>query len=429
MIERIGFAVGLLVALGSPAPAVAQDAPPLQRPPPPAESVTFTGSARLEYFARDSAIEQLRAAAAGLPAPGGDDSFVAADARIRFDWRLPGVRFAAEAAVLPYDDGANRTLGGDTELILKQVFVDLEGFLSPDLTFRAGAFDYAWKIRPHGEPFLLDLGRAESFFSGVGDRDLELPGGALLKWRAGDFVEVEALWMTTIEGGAASADESLAALLANFPLSERSAVFLGALHVSGAGDPKVTTWGGGADFYFGDERELEVFGEGWLQAGSIASGVSRSAWAAHAGVRGVTGPWRAEASAAWRSGDDDPTDSRDGTFQSYEGQERFRIVDSAEFGLDWDVNLQSVRLSVTRRIGDSAEARIDAGRFRLDETMAGVDRDLGTEVDLSLTHEISKSASAWVAIAALLGSDALESATLDGDSSTYLAAVGVRVLW
>ena len=317
--QRIGFAVGTLVALGFSTPAVAQDAPPLQRPlqeTADGQRQTFTGSARLEYFARDSAIEDLRARVTGLPLSTRDDTFVSADARLRLDLRYSELRFAAELAVLPYDDGVNTPLADGGELLLKQIFVDLEGFPVVDLTLRAGAFEYAWRIRPHGEPFLLDLGHAESFFSGPGNRDVELPAGALAKWRAADFVEVEALWMTSIEGGAASADESLGAFLVNFPLSERSAFFLGALYVAGGADERVTTWGGGADAYFLEDRELELFGEGWLQTGSLSGGVTRRAWGAQAGGRVVCGPWRAELSAAWRSGDDDPADGTDHTFQS-----------------------------------------------------------------------------------------------------------------
>ena len=452
--QRIGFAVGTLVALGFSTPAVAQDAPPLQRPPsytdsrfsildsrlpdsiqPPdtsiedRESATFAGSARLEYFARDSGIEDLRARAAGLTTSPRDDTFVSADARLRLDLRLPDLRLAAELALLPFDDGANTPLADGGELILKQLFIDLEGFPASNLALRAGAFEYAWRIRPHGEPFLLDLGRAESFFSGPGSRDVELPAGALAKWRAADFVEVEALWMASIEGGAASADESPVALLVNFPLSERSAFFLGALHVTGGADERITTWGGGADAYFLEERELELFGEGWLQSGRVSSGVTRRAWGAHAGGRVVTGPWRAELSAAWRSGDDDPADGTDETFQSYEGQERFRIVESAEFGLDWDVNVNSIRYSLACRVGKAGEARLDAGWFRMDESVAGLDRDLGVEVDATFTLEISGAASAWLAVAALFGSDALESATPDQASEAFLAAFGVKATW
>jgi hypothetical protein len=143
----------------------------------------------------------------------------------------------------------------------------------------------------------------------------------------------------------------------------------------------------------------------------------------------VTGPWRAELSAAWRSGDDDPADDHDGTFNSYEGQERFRIVESAEFGLDWDVNVTSLRASLTRRIGDSSEARLDAARFRLAEDAAGLDRDLGIEVDATVTVEHSAAVAFWISGAALFGSDLLESATPGGDSETLLITAGLRALW
>jgi hypothetical protein len=432
---RIGFAVGTLVALGLSTPAFAQDAPPLQRllpndsrfQEPEAEKFTFTGSLRLEYFARDASIEELRARVNGAPAPRGGDTFIPADARIRIDARTPDLKFAAELAVLPYDDGSNLGLGDGGRLLLKQLFADLE---VSDFTFRAGAFEYTWRIRPHGEPFLLDLGRAESFFSGAADRDVALPAGILVKWRAGDFVEVEALWMTAIEGGPASTDEQPLALLVNFPLSERSAVFLGALHVAGGGSERATTWGGGTDWYFGGDRELELFGEGWLQSGTMGPGVSKRAWAAQAGARAVTGPWRAELSAAWRSGDGDPADGRDKTFQSYEGQERFRIVESAEFGLDWDVNVSSLRVSFARRLGESVEARLDAAQFRLMEAAAlGIGRKLGTEIDATVTVEISRAATAWLALAVLIDSDALEAADPDGDRGAGLAAAGVGVRW
>lgn len=426
MIERIGTAVGILVALGFPAPASAQDAPPLQRPP----ETTLSGSLRLEFAARDAAIEDLRSLLGGTTAAGRDDTFISADARLRLDVRIPRFRLAAELATLPYDDGENRPLAGDDiDVLLKQIYADFEEFPAEGLTLRAGAFEYAWKIRPHGESFLLDLGRAESFYTGAGDRDVVLPAGALLKWRAGDFVEVEAFWTTAIEGGPASADESAGGFLLNFPLSERSAFFLGALHVAGGGDERVTTLGGGGDAFFGQDREWEFFGEAWFQTGRIASGVSRRAWAGMAGTRFVEGPWRAELAATYRSGDDDPLDGRDGTFQSYEGQERFRIVESAEFGFDWDVNLASARLSLVRRLGESAEARIDAGLFRLAEATSGFDRDLGMEIDAAATFEWSRAASAWIGVAALFGSDTLESATPDGESNTLLATVGLKALW
>lgn len=446
MIVRIGIAVGTLVALGVPALVFAQDTPPLQRSPD-ADKLTLSGSLRLEFLFRESAIEDLRARVNGTAPPGGDDTFLAGESRLRLDLKLAERgRLALELANLPYDGGQDLPLarGGAPDILLRRLYADLEGLFHDNVTLRVGAFEYAWRIRPHDEPFLLDLGRSEPFFPSPGarftrasaDREIALPGGALLKWRAGDFVEVEALWMTVLEGGAASRDESLGALLVNFPLSERSAVFLGALQVSGPGDGRVTTAGGGIDAYFGPDRELELFGEAWLQSGRLTSGVSKRAWAGRAGARVVAGDWSAEASAEFLSGDRDPADARDEGFQSYEGRERFRIVESAEFGLDWDTNLSSVRASVVRRLGSGVSLRLDAGRFRLPEDAVdgsgaplGIGKDLGMETDLTLSASISKAVEIWATGAALLGSNALAEASRDGVKSAAMVALGASVRW
>jgi alginate export protein len=475
LIVRIGIAVGTLVALGVPALVFAQDTPPLQRSPldpgadsrfsifdsgprppenpgsrignQPVPEITLSGSLRLEYLFRDSAIEGLRARLNGAAPPGGDDSFITGESRLRLDLNLAERgRLAMELANLPYDGGQDLPLagGGAPDILLRQLYADIEGVFHDDLTLRVGAFDYAWRIRPHDEPFLLDLGRSEPFFASssarftraTADREIALPGGALLKWHAGDFVEVEALWMTVLEGGPASRDEALGALLANFPLSERSAVFLGALHVAGPGDGRVTTAGGGIDAYFGPDRELELFGEAWFQSGRLTSGVSKRAWAGRAGARVVAGDWSTEVSADYVSGDRDPADGRDEGFQSYEGRERFRIVESAEFGLDWDTNLSSMRLSGVRQLGSGISLRLDVGRFRLPEPAVdgagaplGIGKDLGTEADLTLSAGISKAVEVWATAAALFGSKALEAASPDGDRAAILAALGISVKW
>lgn len=446
MIVRIGIAVGTLVALGVPTLVFAQDTPPLQRSPD-IEKFTLSGSARLEFLFRGSGVEALRARLNGAAPPGGDDTFLAGESRLRLDLALPDrVRFALELANLPYDGGRDLPLsdGGAPELLLRRLYADLEGVFYDSLTLRVGAFDYAWKIRPNDEPFLLDLGRSEPFFGAPGarftrataDREIALPAGALLKWRAGDFVEVEALWMTVVEGGAASRDESLGALLANFPLSERSAVFAGALQVAGPGDGRVTTLGGGVDAFFGPDRELELFGEAWLQAGRLTSGVSKRARAGRFGARVVAGDWTAEASMEYVSGDEDPADGRDEGFQSYEGRDRFRIVESAEFGLDWDTNLVSMRARVAKRLGSGVSVRLDLGRFRLPEEAVdasgaslGIGKDLGTEADFTLSADLSRAVELRASIAILAGSDALEAATPAGDRSAILGALGASVRW
>ncbi|HKS16292.1 MAG TPA: hypothetical protein VJU16_03215, partial [Planctomycetota bacterium] len=225
-------------------------------------------------------------------------------------------------------------------------------------------------------------------------------------------------------------DESVAAALVNFPLSERSAVFVGAFHVSGAGDGRASTAGAGADAYFGPNRELELFGEAWFQSGRAGPGVTKRAWAGRFGGRYFAGAWSAEVSTEYLSGDGDPADGRDEAFQSYEGRERFQIVESAEFGLDWDSNLASFRAAVERKFEGGVALRLDAGRFRLpEEPSPGLGKDLGTEIDVTLKAALSPAVETWAAVAALLGSDALEAASRGGDDSAVLAALGIAVRW
>ena len=56
-------------------------------------------------------------------------------------------------------------------------------------------------------------------------------------------------------------------------------------------------------------------------------------------------------------------------------------------------------------------------------------RDLGIELDGTVTWELSPAARVWISVAALLGSEALESGTVDGESDTLLGTFGVKALW
>jgi hypothetical protein len=442
---RIGLAVGTLVALGVPTSVLGQDTPPLQRSPDALE-VTITGSARLRFIFRDADLEQARAALNRTLPPAGDDTLVAGEGSVRFDVELPDrARAVVELGNLPFGGGVNLPLARDgLDVVFRQAFFEVGGILAEDLTLRAGAFDYAWRIRPHDEPFLLDLGRSEPFFSGASgtfvrataDRDIGRPGGALLAWRAGDFVEVEALWMTYVERGPAGDDESLGAALVNFPLSERTAVFAGALHVVGGESERVTTFGIGADGYFGRDREIELFGEGYVQTGRLSRRVSRRAFGGQGGIRLHQEAGWFEVSAAYRSGDDNPSDGTDRTFQSYENQARFLLVESAEVGLDWDTNVFALRGVLLWRTARGTTLRLDAGRFRLPEKALddtgvpfGLGRDLGTEVDATIRWEPSPAVALWATGAILMASDALERLGADRERLAGAFVAGIDARW
>lgn len=448
-----GFALGWLVALGLPGSAHGQDAPPIQRPPDSVRA-TLTGSARVGPVFRGAGLERLRDALNPPPgfAAGSLDQFVSAEASLRLDidWD-PRIRTAVELAHEPFVRDVNQPLGADgLDLILRQLFVEVGGFLADPLTLRMGAFDYSWRLRPHDEPFFLDAGRSDSAFSGLvrtpaddffviptADRDVAHPGGLLLSWRAGDFVQVEAAALVLRERGASGDDESLYTLYAGFPLSERSAGFVAFALATGRhpGD-EVHTFGLGYDGYLGAQRELELFVELWLQGGRLAGSFPKRGLGAAAGARWFAGRWWAELSVNHRSGDRDPLDGRDETFVSYENQTRFLIVEDPEAGLDWDTNVTSLRLTGSRRLGASWEARVDVGLFRLHTDLVGstgadrnTGRRLGTELDATLRHEFSRQVTADLRAAVLTASDLLDDLVPGGPSSVWALVAGLKLAW
>lgn len=451
--SAFGFALGWLFALGHPGSAFGQDAPPIQRPPDSIRA-TLSGSARIGPVFHGAGLERLRDALNMFPglASGSMDQLIAAEASLRLDvdWD-PRIRTAVELAHEPFVRDANRPLGADgLEVVFRQLFVEMRGFLADPLTLRAGAFDYSWRLRPHDEPFFLDVGRSDSAFAGVvrtpaddafviptADRDVAHPGGLLLSWRAGDFVQLEAAALVLRERGTSSDDESLFTLYAGFPLSERSAGFLAfALATNRHPDDAVHTVGLGYDGYLGAGRELELFAELWIQGGSLLSGVSKRGLGVAAGARWYAGTWWAEGSVNHRSGDRDPLDGSDGTFVSYENQNRFLIVEDPEAGLDWDTNLTSLRLTASVRPAKDVEVRVDAGVFRLAADLVdltGADRNvgrrLGTEIDATLRHDLSRQASVHLRAGILASSDVLDDLVPEGPSSMWAATAGMRVSW
>ncbi len=433
----LGIALGWLAAAGLPGTAHGQEAPPLERP---RDSVTATlaGSARVAGLGRAGSLEDLRAAINGATPPsGGSQLILPYDASLRLDlaW-TPAFRSILELAHEPFEAGLNEPLGDDGHPpVVRQLYLEWTG---SGVTLRAGSFEYSWSLRPHDEPFFLDT-RAESAYAGAvlptADRDVSRPAGLACLWRANDFLQLEAVALVERERGAAGDDESLAALFANFPLSERSAGFLALAHFAGeaAGDGVISA-GLGWNGYFGAGREWELFVEGWWQGGSIGGGVDQRARAGQAGGRWYGGRSWIEASIAHRSGDDDPLDGENGNFLSYENQSRFLLVEDPEAGLDWDSNVTALRVAAGWRPATGLEFRLDAGVFRLAEDLvdgSGVARSsgrrLGTELDASLSWRLSGSAETFVRLGVLGGSDLLDD--LAGEDSAWAGTAGMRLSW
>ncbi|HYE99137.1 MAG TPA: hypothetical protein VEJ18_09520, partial [Planctomycetota bacterium] len=187
------------------------------------------------------------------------------------------------------------------------------------------------------------------------------------------------------------------------------------------------TFGAGWNGYLGEKRWLELFAEAYVQGGALLDNVRKRAYAAQAGARAFLGPAWLEGAASLRGGDRDPGDDRDEAFQSYENENRFLILQSAEFGLDVDTNLLLVRASAgygpTPLGGHPLRLRLDVGRFEADEELAG-ETAWGVEADLTAELEWNASLAMRITFAWLGASDLLEILTSDGDDDALMFLAG-----
>ncbi len=404
--------------------------------------ITISGSSRIDILNRDGAIPELRAA---LNESGGhkSESLVRGEANLYLDVDLGNeLRLALDLEVPAWDDNEDlpfsRTPFTDP-LRLDKLYLDTGGFLSPNLALRLGLQDFSYRLRPAGEPFFMGTGMSEPFFSGTSsfvrntaDRDRFTPGGISLRYNPNLALQVEFWWATMVEGGPTHDDETLTALFLNGLLSERTSWNLVTALVTGNGsDREIWTVGMGLDHYTTPSRSLELFFEGYLQFGSLDEATDREAGAVLCGVAWYGDGFWIEAAFSLRSGDDDPLDGTEKTFQSCEDVNQFAIVESASLGLDIDTNVGSFRLAGEVTITDNLFLRLDAGRFRFHEKVRNVSgavlapsRDLGVELDITLRHEINPLVGASITFAAL-HSDFLDEIT--GESTTALVVSGVQI--
>jgi hypothetical protein len=245
------------------------------------------------------------------------------------------------------------------------------------------------------------------------------------------------------ESGETQDDESVYVLAASARPADAGAVWLLFAFVSGgdAGPDLGGIWtaGAGADWYFGSDRELEAFAEGYAQGGRLTDDVDKRAFAFNAGLRFLGFLDRLlqlEAAVAHRSGNRRAADDRDQAFQSYENENRFLVVQSAEFGLDVDTNVSLFRGSLGVGPFDVAgrplRARVDVGRFVADERLldaAGLpltsSRDWGVETDLLVTWTWNESLQFRLHGGWLAGSGILEDFTVERWTDTFAAIAGL----
>ncbi len=383
------------------------------------------GEVGIHFVYRDHDVEEMRNRLNGAPAAEDGDSFFSGPVRLQVDFTWePDITGLLELGNRTMDGGSNRRFAAsETDLNVLQAYVELRRFPSDRWTVRAGVQPLEFTNRYQDDSFFLDLAHSESAWTGLGasgisttaDRDTLEPVGIRVWYDAAIFLKIQAFAFTVVEGGAVGADESVTGIQASVKPSDDLTI-KGITTLFSGPNSNSSVWTIG----FGIARSLAdswlLAGEVYPQFGRTASGVDKRAWAASFSVRTHGEGWWAEAGLEFASGDD-PNDPDDAGWQSYENVNRFAIVQSAEFGLDWDTNYRLVRVAV-----EVWRVRLDAGWFSIPEEVPGVlpaGRDnLGIEIDARVTWPIDPATSFFAQAAGLMDSD-LE--------DTWLGIVGTQV--
>jgi hypothetical protein len=357
--------------------------------------------------------------------------------------------------------GVGRDTGDDGEAGLGQAFVRAR---LGDWTAYLGVRDLRAVTRFWGEPFFLDVTESEPAFARLIDsgqalrnlvyRDATEPVGALIRYDPMGALRVEAfayrvfdtLWGPAGAGGDRISEDLFGVYIDLILHPEDLKGFVVLTDFRGGGDPSrpksfnrgvdsgsdVYTAGGGFDLFLGEDKLVEVFAEGYRQFGRLARGVDKDGYAVRVGVRAVIErvehSWFGELSAWEVSGDADPFDDEDGTFQSYENEDALAILQSNNYGLDIDANYRGAALSAGARGLCGFDIWIEAGtaafvhRPRNDAGARFAPRGLGYEIDLEVRWPCAQGVQLSMTAALLFDSPAMDA--LAGRREAWLVALG-----
>ena len=439
------------------------------------ESLRVSGEIDLQWVLREREVNEaaftLNTEANPFAAAPPTDSvdFFHGRVTLRFDGRATeDVAYRLELETPFVRGGTNLPFGvtRKKDMRVEQGYVEVH--FDEEFMLRAGIQDLRIQNRPIGigEPFFLDLTESEPFFSGVTfpppasaappalttavrnttARAVLNPVGVRLRYDPNPFIMAEAFALNIREapgGLPLHQSEYVVGLHASAALGEFVSVFLlGTFHSGPFHGSRVWTVGPGVDAYLDDPRTLEIFAEAYGQFGSLIdeAGIDiekEGAWAATAGVRKTFDGFWIEGAYEFRTGDQDASDSKDNAFQSYEGSDRFLVLESDEFGLDFDMNTRAVKLAAGFGLGPGLLApgdlagRIDVGWFQLDEPLVGVfgttltrRDDLGIEVDATLVWQAYDQLDFRLRSGWLLSSRVLKSITPSAQEDTYIVTAG-----
>jgi hypothetical protein len=453
----MSVAFSLAVLLAAQAAPPVQDRPPVSTGPDQSSALRLqlSGHLDLHYLDRSPAIEDAGAQLNQL-APGTAGSSTQWSGRIslRADIEVKDlVSGVIELENRSFENGINKPFGAsppDTPMEIKQGYIEVGQFLTPEVNIRIGVQDITFRNRPQDEPFFMDLGESEPFTRGYQpagrfvsntvDRDIGQPVGVRAFYSPFEVTTIQAFWVIYQELGGTTDDEAVYGLVANTLVAENWSTWIlaTAVHGGGSGMGTIGTVGAGIDGYFGDSKDIELFTEVYGQFGTLVHSppvaVHKEAYAFNLGARYLGffehKLW-VEVALSRRSGDRHAGDDHDQAFQSYENVNRFVILESSEFGLDVDTNISEIRAAVGAGpfdvSGRPLRIQLDVGHFAAVapiETVpaTGSARQWGTETDLSFIWSYNQSLAFSLKGAWLADSELLKK--LGGENHAYTVVFG-----
>jgi hypothetical protein len=410
----------------------------LQKEALPQEDISVNLEMGPRYFYREGAINMISSAISAQAFDERSDDLLTGRITLGFKGTFPEGRFLVEFETPSISGGKNIPFAQERPS-LSEGYIDFspsKGFL-----IRIGIFDIRHQLRLPGEPFFLDIAESESFFGlnellsanlQLVERELLSPSGIRIRLDR-YFYSCEIFGAVLGERGFFANDENiLGGIFEARPLVEKLYLFgIAALSSGQAKGSTIWTMGCGCNYY--PNGRFELFGEFYLQKGRLIRGIDKDAWGAHVGTRLWGKSLWIEFSFSYLSGDKTPFDRKDSSFQSYEGVDRFAILEENEMGLDIDTNYIAYKLSSGWK-KKKIRLRVDIGIFRMnnpiyrpDAQILVANKALGKEIDLRCKWSYSKELSFEILGAVLFDSRLLKSICGNHKKSTWIFSLGASL--
>lgn len=448
--------------------------------------ITVSGDVDLDWVWRDRALSAARGTfgtyGAGPGDAGRSEAVIHAGYHVRLIADLSSkVRIVLsvenprlDGTAFPNADVLGTNPEGLTPLVREAAFVFHELF-DPALALTVGANKWSWNVRDDGKALFWDPAHSGSITSNVlgamsGGNGASTPGvdelqptGLLLAFNREQIHVTVALLPAIIERGAAAKDEAgyLGALtydLEGVGKGSRLGMILAVTSTgftrvigSSATESTLITLGGGVALRDVGMEGLELFGEFYVQGGTIGTTTSAGGtveidaggFAIEAGAKYRLGgsllPW-VELKFTLLSGDDDQslTDTDCDAWLSYGNHADLMIIEDPFYGFGWNANEFAVKLSggvALSMMGKTNNLRLRGIFGWCDATedvtfASGREDRLGMEFDAMAEWEFHKQVTINGGFGLLMASQILEeslggSSNANASSSSFLFTLGL----